>query len=291
MLKSMTGFGKAIFENEKRKIFIEIKSVNSKSLDLQIKIPQFLKEKEIELRQLISSKLFRGKIDCTIEFEDKELPVKTVINTVVVNEYFKQFKNIAINLNYDISNIDIFQSIMRMPDILKTAEKQIEDQEWLDIANTFNLAISNVEKFRIQEGKALEDEFLKRINIIEIKLLQIPRYEAERILLIRNRLKAAIEELKDIDTDKNRFEQELIYYLEKLDVTEEKVRLANHCHYFKDTINHENEAGKKLVFISQEIGREINTLGSKANNYELQKIVVEMKDELEKIKEQLLNIL
>jgi len=287
----MTGFGKAIFENEKRRIIVEIKSVNSKSLDLQIKLPQFLKEKEIELRQLISTKLFRGKIDAVIEFEDKELPVKSVLNSVVINEYFRQFKNISSNLNYDILNTDVFQAIMRLPDVMKTADKQIDEQEWLDIIDTFNIAILEIEKFRIQEGNALEDEFQKRINIIEVKLLQVPRYEADRILLIRNRIKAAIDELKDIEVDKNRFEQELIYYLEKLDITEEKVRLLNHCRYFKETINKESEAGKKLVFISQEIGREINTLGSKANNYELQKLVVEMKDELEKIKEQLLNIL
>ncbi len=291
MLKSMTGFGRAVYENEKIRILVEIKSVNSKALDLQLRLPIFFKEKEIELRQLISNRLSRGKIDYSIDFEDKALPVKTVINETVAKEYIRQFQNIAKTINYNFLEFDIFQTLVKMPDILKTDDKSINPEEWNEILNTCNLAITETDKFREQEGKVLEQDFIDRIEIIETKLLEIPKYESQRIATIRNRLKNSSEENKDLTIDKNRFEQEIIYYIEKLDITEEKIRLANHCKYFKDTIAHETEVGKKLVFISQEIGREINTLGSKANNYEIQKLVVEMKDELEKIKEQLLNVI
>lgn len=287
----MTGFGKATYENEKIKIAVEIKSVNSKSIDVQVKLPQFFKEKDIEIRHLLSTLLQRGKVDCTIDFEDKDLPVKNVINQSIVNEYYKQFKSISGNLNHNFDNIQIFEIIMRMPDVMKTAEKQIDDTEWQAIKQTFLKAIEEIDKFRIQEGKALEIDLLERINLIEMKLAQVEPYERERINFIKTKTLSALEELKGVEVDKNRFEQELIYYLEKFDITEEKIRLANHCRYFIDTVKKETAPGKKLVFITQEIGREINTLGSKANNYQIQKIVVEMKDELEKIKEQMMNII
>lgn len=291
MLKSMTGFGKAVFENEKRKISIEIKSVNSKSIDIQLKIPQYFKEKDIELRFLISSLLQRGKVECFIDFEDKELPVKTIVNQIVVQDYYNQFKEMSKKLGHEFEQIQIFELIMKMPDVMKVSDKQLSEEEWKELKNTISEALEEINNFRLQEGKALESDLLDRINMIEMKLAQIQPYEKERINAVKTKTLASFEELKSIEIDKNRFEQELIYYLEKFDITEEKIRLANHCRYFIETVKKETASGKKLVFISQEIGREINTLGSKANNYHIQRIVVEMKDELEKIKEQLMNVL
>jgi len=291
MLKSMTGYGKATFENDKRKITVEIKSVNSKSIDIQMKIPQIFREKDIELRHQLSTSIQRGKVDCLIEFEDKDIPVKSIINQVVVNEYYRQFKNISENLNYDFEKMSVFELIMRLPDVMKTTDKQIDEQEWHDVTNTFLQAIEEFEKFRLQEGRSIEKDLLAKINMIEIKLTQVEPFERERINVVKSKIISAFNDLKEIDIDKNRLEQELIYYLEKIDINEEKVRLANHCRYFVETIKKENAPGKKLVFISQEIGREINTLGSKANQYNIQRLVVEMKDELEQVKEQLMNVL
>jgi uncharacterized protein (TIGR00255 family) len=291
MQKSMTGYGKSFTDNNKRKVSVEFKSVNSKSLDLLIKLPLAFREKEMDLRNIISRNLERGKIDCIVEYEDKETPVKNVINENAVHFYYNQLEKISKQYNHNVNDIQIFQIIMRLPEVMKSEERQSNDEEWNEIKNVFEKAISEFEKFRIQEGKAIEKDLSERINFIREKNKMTEIYEKERIETIKNRLKNSIDNHKDVEADKNRFEQELIYYLEKLDITEEKVRLENHCRYFLDTIKNEDSAGKKLVFISQEIGREINTLGAKSNHFEIQRLVVEMKDELEKIKEQLMNIL
>ncbi len=292
MLKSMTGFGRAIAELEDKKITIEIKSLNSKQIDILSKLPSYYKEKEIIIRNIIAKKLERGKVELNLKIDSFGNNKAGNINNAIVENYYNQLNSIANSLNIKYLNENIFQSILSLPDIISTEDSVISNDEWTKFKETLNLAITELIEFRSQEGLILEKDFLNRIEIIEGLLNKIPEFEDERKQKIRTKLKNSLNELSNnIDIDKNRYEQELIYYLEKYDITEEKVRLANHCKYFIKTISENKSVGKKLIFISQEIGREINTIGSKANHSEIQKIVVQMKDELEKIKEQLLNIL
>jgi len=291
MLKSMTGFGKAKYEDDIRIINVEIKSLNSKNFDIRLKIPSVYTEKEILLKNELSKKLVRGKVECTIEIENKQGESKNYIDKNVVSNYYKQLQEIIISNDDKVENTDIYQIIMRMPEVVKSKNEEIAPQEWLLVLETTQKAIQDIIEFRNQEGKVLQADFKNRINIINNLLVELEPFEIERTIDIKAKLTKSLEKLSEIDYDKNRLEQELIFYIEKLDITEEKVRLSNHCKYFLETINEEISAGKKLSFISQEIGREINTIGSKANNYNIQKIVVQMKDELEKIKEQMMNVL
>jgi len=291
MIKSMTGYGKAIAETPQKKITIEIKSLNSKQLDLNIKLPWLYKEKEPEIRNLISQKLDRGKIDLTIYFDMLDEEVATVINKSAVRNYYNQFKEIAAELKIDLDD-QIFTAIMKLPDTLKTEKPEMTEAEWEIIRNQIIESITMLDLYRIEEGNSIMADLKKCIGKILSLLETVETFEAGRITKIREKLMAILEENMGTENpDKNRFEQELIFYLEKYDINEEKVRLKTHCDYFLETVNTPSPNGKILNFIAQEIGREINTIGSKANDASIQKLVVMMKDELEKIKEQTLNVL
>ncbi len=291
MLKSMTGYGKAVKEVKNKRITIEIKSLNSKNLDMSTRIPGYYREKELEIRSAVGKALDRGKVDFSLFVEVLDGDSGTVINKPVILNYVKQIQAIA-NENSIDEPADYFNTILRLPDTLKTEVKEIDEAEWEGIKEALQEAISQLIEFRSQEGRVLQEDISKRIHLILEALGGVEVYEKERIEIVKTRLYDGLSDLsKRVDYDKNRFEQELIFYLEKLDITEEKVRLKNHCDYFLENINSELPIGKKLGFISQEIGREINTIGSKANHSELQKLVIRMKDELEKIKEQTLNVL
>ena len=284
MVKSMTGFGKITIENGNRKVVIEIKSLNSKTLDLNLKMPNLYKEKEMEIRNIVKEQLDRGKVEMCIYFDNTESDKDVTINKPVVTQYFNQLLDIANELGIEADKNKILQTVMRFPDTLQIKSEELEDTEWE--------ALEEINKFRIQEGKALIKDICHRIELIQELSAQVPQFEVKRVEVIRQKLQEKINEWTDIQNiDENRLEQEIIYYLEKLDITEEKVRLANHCKYFLETIEHEDAPGRKIGFIAQEMGREINTLGSKSNHAEMQKIVVQMKDELEQIKEQVLNVL
>ncbi|MGK7392995.1 MAG: YicC/YloC family endoribonuclease [Candidatus Cyclobacteriaceae bacterium M3_2C_046] len=290
MLKSMTGFGSAILDNQDFQIFVEIRSLNSKYFDASLKIPKQFSEKEMEVRSLLSEKLERGKINVQIEFVNKaqETP-KVNVNKRLFEYFYDQFSQLASDVNAQTS--EIFKLALQAPEVLvpEIDSKDIE-KEFKVLKGVVIEALEKCNKFRSNEGKLLEEKILNYIKNIEDQLEQIPAFEQERLQNVRERLNQGIKELvNDKDHDKNRFEQELIYYIEKLDINEEKVRLKSHLDYFKKVI-YGSSSGKKLNFISQEMGREINTIGSKANNANIQKIVVGMKEELEKIKEQLLNI-
>ena len=285
MITSMTGFGKTEAQWEDKSLSIEIRSLNSKSADINLRTPSYLREIDTEIRKRIAQKLHRGKIDLNIfiEFNGKNAP--TAINASVVKEYIAQLKQIEEN-----NEIDHLAIAMRLPDTLSSERNTLQEDEKKAIFNLLDDAIKNIETYRLDEGKVLEKDFLLRLNLIETYLEDAIKIDPERSKKIEVKLRASLEELK-IEIDSNRFEQELIFYLEKFDITEEKVRLQNHLDYFKKVLENDFPNGKKLGFVAQEIGREINTIGSKANHSELQKIVVQMKDELEKIKEQLLNVL
>ncbi|NJO88355.1 MAG: YicC family protein [Chloroflexia bacterium] len=292
MLKSMTGFGKASADYENKKITIEVKSLNSKQSDINIRMPLQYKEKELALRNELIQKLDRGKIDLSVWLEGGESDKTIQFNENLIKEYYTQLEKVSKIINQPIENEQVMQIIMRMPDVLKTEQKELDEKEWEVILNTTKEAIEQLDIFRVQEGEMLEKDFTKRIERIIGFLNLIKPYEKERIDKVRERINQNLKEfIENQDVDKNRFEQEIIFYLEKFDITEEKVRLRNHTAYFLETMKKEDMPGKKLGFITQEIGREINTIGSKANHAEIQKLVVQMKDELEKIKEQLLNIL
>ncbi len=291
MLVSMTGFGKATCELENKKLTIEIKSLNSKQLDIYSRIPGFYREKEIEVRNHISKKLLRGKVDFSLYAEITSIENGSIVNTDLVKAYFKQLSEVSDELGIDNKN-DLLQVIMRLPDTIKTEREELDEDEWKLILQSIENAIDDLIKFRVQEGVALQKDITERVVNIQDLLKQVDTYEKQRIEKVKERLRNNLKELSEAtEYDENRFEQELIFYLEKLDVTEEKVRLAHHCGYFLKTVELNEPVGKKLGFISQEIGREINTLGSKANHSDMQKLVILMKDELEKIKEQLLNVL
>lgn len=291
MLRSMTGFGKSVCELENKTISIEIKSLNSKQLDIFTRVPAIYREKDLEIRNLLSSKLGRGKVEFNLSVEVTDAKNAADINTDVVKAYYKQLKEIGSELSID-HNDSILSVIMRLPDSLKPSKDELNEDEWGGIKRAIEEAISALIDFRQQEGSALKVDLIQRIENISEKLTLIEPFEEARITAVREKLEGNLKDYSEVDKiDNNRFEQELIYYLEKLDITEEKVRLRNHCAYFKEVIESKETVGKKLGFIGQEIGREINTIGSKANHHEIQKYVVEMKDELEKIKEQVLNVL
>jgi len=287
----MTGFGKFVCELPLKNITIEIKSVNSKQLDCNIKLPYLYREKEIELRNLLSTQLERGKIDVYVNVENTGEILNYSINKPIVAAYFKELKSISDELNITDFK-DYLPIILKLPEVLKTENNEISEEEWKLFRSVFEKAINKVNEFRLNEGAIIEKDMLKRISIIDKFNESLDTLDKERVNYIRKRIEKNLNEvIEENKFDKNRLEQEIIYYLEKLDFTEERVRLKKHCNYFVETIKSPDSNGKKLGFITQELGREINTLGSKANDADIQKIIVLMKDELEKIKEQLMNIL
>jgi uncharacterized protein (TIGR00255 family) len=291
MIKSMTGYGKAIAETPQKKITIEIKSLNSKQLDLNIKLPWLYKEKEPEIRYLISQKLDRGKIDFSIYVDSADQELATVINKVTVKNYYNQFREIASELDIKLDD-QIFSVIMKLPDTLKTDKSEIPEEEWNLVKNKISESLQIIDQYRVEEGNSIMADIIKCTDKILSLLDQIAPLEEGRIKKVREKLNSILSEnVGSENIDKNRFEQELIFYMEKFDINEEKVRLRTHCDYFLETIKTDSPNGKLLNFICQEIGREINTIGSKANDASIQKLVVMMKDELEKIKEQTLNVL
>jgi len=290
MILSMTGFGKAVVEINDKKITAEIKSLNSKQLDLTVRIPQQYRECELPLRSLVAAELERGKVDLVISTESNIGISKSVINKELAEEYKAQITELSQELGIPQPE-DWYSVILRMPDIMKTEMPDMDDAEKVALNDAVSNAIKELVAFRTQEGNRLELFFKEKIENIQQLLNEVPKYEQERIEKIRGRIVDALEKLKNEDYDKNRLEQEMIFYIEKLDITEEKLRLQNHLDYFLSTMETGHGQGKKLGFISQEMGREINTLGSKANHAELQRIVVRMKDQLEQIKEQVLNVM
>ncbi len=291
MIKSMTGFGKAVKQFETKTITTEIRSVNSKQLDLFIKLPGIYKERELELRQILTSKIERGKVECSIILEDMNPPLPLKLNETIIKSYYQQIKCVAQEINLKLTD-RVLSTILRLPESMTAESMSISDEEWQLVIEVVKEALYEYDKYRIQEGQALAKDFNQRIIQIMKYLEQIEPYEKERIDKIKSRLHNNLAEYIPInEIDRNRMEQEIIYYIEKLDITEEKIRLKNHCDFFLSTLEEESSNGRKLNFISQEMGREINTIGSKANDARIQHIVVLMKDELEKIKEQLQNIL
>lgn len=291
MLQSMTGFGKATCEYNNKKIVIEVKSLNSKQLDVSIKIPNLYRGKELEIRNEISQKLERGKIDFSLFIENAGKETATQFNQTIIEGYYQQINDLSEYLGINPPN-NWFDIFLRLPDSLKTEISELDENEWQAVKKAIQQAFDELKAFRMQEGKAIENVFYNKISNIQQLLNEIAPFEAERIEKIKEKLKEELESISDkVDYDKNRMEQELIYYIEKLDINEEKSRLQNHLNYFIQVLEEEQAQGKKLGFIAQEIGREINTLGAKANHSEIQKIVVKMKDELEQIKEQVLNVL
>ena len=286
MIQSMTGFGKSLLQLADKKIIIEIKSLNSKAIDLNTRIAQAYKEKELTLRKLISDTLERGKIDFTLTVENTSASSTSTLNAPVVRGYIEQMRSISPNG----PDVEFLKMAVRMPDSLTTPVEEVDEREFAQIEEQLVLALKQLQAFRSSEGAILQKDFELRIRNIQQLLTQVEALDKERLAAIRSRMERAVEEIRD-RVDENRFEQELIFYLEKLDITEEKVRLANHLNYFLTTLEEPQSNGRKLGFIAQEIGREINTLGSKANHAQMQQIVVLMKNELEKIKEQVLNIL
>ena len=286
MIQSMTGFGKATLQLPTKKITVEVKSLNSKGLDLSVRMPSVYREMELGLRNEISLALERGKIDFSIYIESTAEQTSTKVNVPIVKAYISQLREVY----GDAEETELMKMAVRMPDTMKIEREEIDENDWLEIQKVIKEAISNILNFRQAEGISLENEFQLRIGNIRSYMNEALALDPERVQAIKDRLQTAIAELK-VNVDENRFEQELIYYLEKLDITEEKVRLANHLDYFLETIKGKEANGRKLGFITQEMGREINTMGSKSNHAQMQKLVVMMKDELEKIKEQVLNVL
>ncbi len=287
----MTGFGKAEFEVNNKKITIEIKSLNSKQIDINTRTPALYREKDIIIRKTLSEKLSRGKVDFNIYVENLGDESNSKINEPILKSYFEHLSIISNELNVTVDNSTL-QAAMRLPDIVKTEYETLDKSEWNIIFENIQKAIVDINSFREQEGRSLETDILGNVNSINDLLKDIEPFEKQRIEAVRERLIENLENLKlNGKVDENRFEQELIFYLEKLDINEEKVRLANHCEFFVETANQSVSSGKKLGFISQELGREINTIGSKANETNIQRIVVQMKDHLERVKEQLLNVL
>ncbi|WP_027125593.1 YicC/YloC family endoribonuclease [Gelidibacter mesophilus] len=285
MIQSMTGYGKSVIQLPTKKISIEIKSLNSKNLDLNTRMPSLYREKELDIRKLIASKLERGKVDFSLYMEITGEETSTQINKTVVKQYIKQLKDVV-----DGDETELLKMAIRLPDAVTTERDEMDEDEWSEIAAEINTAITKIQEYRLDEGKVLETEFFDRVKNISELLDAVIAMDPERIDGVRERLNKGVAELKE-KVDENRFEQELVFYIEKFDITEEKVRLRNHLDYFIKALESDDSNGKKLGFISQEMGREINTIGSKSNYAPMQKLVVQMKDELEKIKEQLLNVL
>lgn len=287
----MTGFGKAEFEVNNKKITIEIKSLNSKQIDINTRTPALYREKDIIIRKALSEKLIRGKIDFNIYVENLGDESNSKINEPILKSYYNHLAEISTDLKLDADHSTL-HAALRLPDVVKTEYETLDETEWGTIYANILKALEDIDEFRIQEGKALESDITGNVQSINQLLKEIEPFEKQRIDLLKSRLTDGLNGLKlNGNVDENRFEQELIFYLEKLDINEEKVRLSNHCEFFIQTTNLPNSAGKKLGFISQEIGREINTIGSKANETNIQRIVVQMKDHLERVKEQLLNVL
>jgi uncharacterized protein (TIGR00255 family) len=287
----MTGYGKAVVAYKDKKINVEIKSLNSKALDLNARVAPLYREKEMEMRQMVAQALIRGKVDFSIWIEKEEGVDATPINKALVGNYYAQMQNLMTEFGIPEPK-DWFFSLMRMPDVLtKTEVEVLTEEEWGVVLQAIEQALKAIVDFRIQEGLALQKKFTEKIDNIGALLASIEPYEQSRVEKIRNRIIDGLKSIPEVEYDKNRLEQELIYYIEKLDISEEKQRLSNHLKYFRETMEEEAGQGKKLGFIAQEMGREINTTGSKSNNAEMQNIVVKMKDELEQIKEQVLNAL
>ncbi|MEY2693337.1 MAG: hypothetical protein RIT03_1728 [Bacteroidota bacterium] len=286
MIQSMTGFGKSSLQLASKKITVEVKSLNSKGLDLNVRIPSVYREMELGLRNEVAARLERGKIDLSVYIELTGEQTSTKINVPIVQAYMQQMKAVLPQAD----ETELMKMAVRMPDALKTEREEIDENDWIEIQKVIQEALANIAQFRIDEGASLHKEFSLRIGNIRSYMQEALQLDPERVQAIKDRLQTAIAELQ-VQVDENRFEQELIYYLEKLDITEEKVRLTNHLDYFIETLNGSEANGRKLGFITQEMGREINTMGSKANHATMQKLVVQMKDELEKIKEQVLNVL
>ena len=290
MIQSMTGYGKTVVAYKGKKINVEIKSLNSKQLDLTTRIAPLYREKEMEIRQMIAEQLQRGKVEFAIWIEKDAATEGVPVNTTLMDSYYRQLEAFA--KEHQLSGIDWMQALVRMPDVLtKTEVEVLEEEEWLVARQGVSEAIQHLVDFRTQEGAALEKKFAEKINNIEQLLASIEPYEKARVEKIRGRIVDGLKQIPGAEYDKNRLEQELIYYIEKLDISEEKQRLTNHLKYFRETMADAAGQGKKLGFIAQEMGREINTTGSKSNQAEMQNIVVMMKDELEQIKEQVLNAL
>jgi len=293
MIKSMTGFGRAEFEVSNKKITLEIKSLNGKQIDINTRIPSLYREKEIEIRKELSEKLVRGKIDLTIYLENHGEESNSKINEHILKSYFGHLKKINDDLKLLTDNSTL-HAALRLPDVVKTEYETLDEEEWQVILENIREAIQQINEFRLQEGKALETDISENVNSISELLQKITPFETQRIETVKSRLNESLcKSNMNENVDKNRFEQELVYYLDKMDMNEEKVRLENHCSYFLETLNQDSQSsnGKKLAFISQEMGREINTIGSKAYESNIQRVVVQMKDHLERIKEQLLNVL
>ena len=285
MIASMTGYGKTILQLPTKKISIEIKSLNSKNLDINSRIAPQFRQKELEIRKMLADKLERGKVDLFIYTEITGEDTSSTINAVVVKEYIKQLKQVV-----DGDEIELLKMAIRLPDAVTTERDEIDEEEWKTLSNEIEKTLEAIQKYRLDEGKVLEADFKNRVETIKDILEKIKIMDPERVQLVRSRLEKGVADLKE-KVDENRFEQELIYYIEKYDITEEIVRLENHLNYFLSALKSADSNGKKLGFIGQEMGREINTIGSKSNHAPMQKLVVQMKDELEKIKEQLLNVL
>ena len=300
MILSMTGYGKAVATFNEKKISVEIKSLNSKALDLSTRVAPLYREKEMEIRQMIQQKVIRGKVDFAIWIEKDAATEAAPINVALIEHYYNQLQNVAKRLGLSCQEVnggniasDWMKVLMRMPDVMSRQEiEELSDEEWTVVRQAIDDALCALVDFRKQEGAALEKKFNEKIDNIEALMLSIEPYEKARVEKIRARIIDGLKAIPEIEYDKNRLEQELIYYIEKLDISEEKQRLANHLNYFRETMAEvEGGQGKKLGFIAQEMGREINTTGSKSNQAEMQNIVVKMKDELEQIKEQVLNAL
>ncbi len=291
MIKSMTGFGKAEFEVNNKKFILELKALNSKQIDINARIPSVYREKEIEIRKELAEKLVRGKVDLTIYVENHGEDSNSKINEPILKGYFRQLKEINEELGLTTDQVSM-QAILRLPDVVKTEYETLDEEEWQVILEHLRKALNDIDTFRIAEGKALETDISANTERIKKLLQQISPFEEQRMETVKNRLTENLGKLNlNGNVDENRFEQELVYYLDKMDMNEEKVRLENHCTYFLEILMLPESGGKKLAFISQEMGREINTLGSKAYDSNIQRLVVQMKDHLERIKEQLLNIL
>lgn len=292
MIQSMTGYGKADVQLQGKKVHVEVKSLNSKNLDLSTRIASLYREKEMEIRQIIATAVERGKVDFSIWIEKSEATQAPQLNANVVSAYIKQMRDISASNNLTLSEANIWEALVRLPELTtKEVVEELTDEEWIQVKGCINKALGNLVDFRKQEGAALAHKFYEKLDNIEALMHDIEPYEQSRVEKIRTRLEENLAKLHDIDYDRARLEQELIFYIEKLDISEEKQRLNNHLNYFRQTMNDGHGQGKKLGFIAQEMGREINTTGSKSNQAEMQNIVVKMKDELEQIKEQVLNVM
>lgn len=290
MIKSMTGFGKGEAVYGDKKFRVELRSLNSKQLDLSIKLPGKYRAAEAEVRNIITRELQRGKVDCFISVESAVAETSAHINTEAFKAYADELRRVCTETSLKIDDSALVQSLLRLPDVVTTEEREVSAEEVASIVEAAKSAAAELNAFRVQEGRILIADLLKRIDLIEKYRHEVEPFESARVDTIKNRIRENIEKLQ-LEVDNNRLEQEMIFYIEKLDITEEKVRLDNHCRYFREVASEEEAAGRKLGFIAQELGREINTMGSKSNEANMQRLVVKMKDELEKIKEQVLNIL